>query len=113
MGLRNQRLAGEIRDILAVCFQAETLNDPRLKDVTIIAVRLSPDLQLASVYFRTYIGIDESVEVKKGLEHAAGFLRRKLAVSLDIRRVPNLRFFYDESVERGARIEKLVESIKA
>ncbi len=112
MGLRQQRLSAEIRDILASCFQAETLDDPRLRSVTIIAVRLSADLQLASVYYRTYVGTENSKDVKRGLERATGYLRRQLADSLDVRRVPNLRFFYDESVERGAHIEKLVESLR-
>ncbi|MFY7927291.1 MAG: ribosome-binding factor A, partial [Oligoflexus sp.] len=54
MGLRKERMADEIRDILARNFQGGELNDPRLASVTITAVKLSADLQQAMVYFRTY-----------------------------------------------------------
>jgi ribosome-binding factor A len=112
MGIRKDRLADEIRDLLAGCFMAGTMSDPRLEHVTITAVKLSGDLQLASVYFRI-MGKDEgSPEVLRGLESASGFLRRRLAENLDIRRVPTLRFFYDESIERGARIEDLLSKLE-
>lgn len=110
MGLRKERLADEIRDIVANLFSGGQMQDPRLALVAITAVKLSPDLQLASVYFRV---IDETPidVVAKGLERAAGFLRTRLAEELDIRRVPALRFFYDESIERGERIEVLLRQI--
>jgi ribosome-binding factor A len=113
MGVRQQRLADEIRDILASCFAAGEMSDPRLEFITITAVKLTSDLQLASAYFRIMDGESEArvAEVKRGLASASTFLRRRLADSLDLRRVPNLRFFYDESIERGARIEGLLSQI--
>jgi ribosome-binding factor A len=105
--LRKDRLADQIKDILAECFQGGILNDPRLETVTITGCRLTADLQLASIYFRVYVGGNPD-EAKVGLEKAAGFLKRKLGQELDIRRVPELRFFYDESIERGSRIEELL-----
>lgn len=111
MSLRKDRLADQIRDILAECFQGGILNDPRLEPVTITGCRLTPDLQLASIYYRVYVGANPE-DAKKGLEKASGFLRRKLGQELDIRRVPDLRFFYDESIERGARIEKLLDKLE-
>lgn len=113
MGLRQDRLADEIRDLIAGCFLGGQMSDPRLESVTITAVKLSPDLQLATVYFRIYGETDKAVISRtiKGLESAAGYFRKKLADALDVRRVPSLRFFYDESIERGARIEKLLEDL--
>lgn len=111
MGLRQYRLAEEIRDLLAGCFLAGQMSDPRLDGVTITFVKLSADLQLASVYFRVYN--DESIpDTKDGLKHCKGFLRRHLATHLSLRRVPELRFFYDESIEKGARIEELLSQAK-
>ena len=88
------------------------MEDPRLAGVTITAVKMTGDLQLASVYFRLYGG-DEKAELaaKAGLERASGFLRRRVAESVEMRRVPNLRFFFDESVERGSRIEELLSKL--
>jgi ribosome-binding factor A len=110
MGLRQERLADEIRDVLAGCFAGGQLRDPRLEGVSITAVKLSGDLQVASVYFRIYgEATAASVQaIKGGLESAAGHLRKKLADSFEIRRVPTLRFFFDESIETGSRIEKLL-----
>lgn len=83
------------------------MEDPRLGGVTITAVKLSGDLQLASVYFRLYD--DTQVEAAQmGLKSATGFLRRRLAEAFEIRRVPNLRFFFDESIDRGSHIEQLL-----
>ena len=109
MGLRKERLADEVRDIIAGCFQAGILGDPRLSFVTITSVKLSGDCQLANIYF---ISHDPDVDkAKRGLQCASGFLRKKLAENLDIRRVPDLRFFYDESIERGAHMESLLKQI--
>lgn len=111
MGLRQERLADEIRDLIAVCFMGGQMSDPRLTHVNITAVKLTSDLQLASVYFRV-VGDDEAVAAaQKGLHSASGFLRHRLAEQLDIRRVPALRFFYDESVERGSKIEGLLQRL--
>ena len=111
MGLRRERLADEIRDIIASCFQGGQMNDPRLEFVTITAVKLSGDLQIATAYFRVIGDKLAAEKAQSGLESAAGFLRHKCAEALDIRRVPTLRFFFDESVERGARIEDLLTKI--
>ncbi len=85
--------------------------DPGLATVTITAVKLTADLQNASVYYRVYLD-ENKEEVRMALRRANGFLRHKLAQTLEIRRVPELRFFYDESVEHGARIEELLGQIR-
>lgn len=87
------------------------MSDPRLQGVTITFVRLSGDLQLANVYYRVYD--QDSVETAHaGLLRSGGLLRKHLANQLRVRRVPELRFFYDESVEKGARIEQLLSQSK-
>ena len=111
MGLRKQRLADEIRDLLAVAFTAGNMRDPRLDRITITAVKLTSDLQLASVYYRVMGEARPAPGVEAGLASAASFLRRHLAASLDVRRVPNIRFFFDESVEYGSKIEGLLAQL--
>ncbi len=110
MGLRKERMADEIRDLIARCFTGGQMSDPRVENVTITAVKLTPDLQLAYVYFRPMVGSDKD-RCQRGLESAAGFLRSRLAESLDVRRVPSLKFFYDESIEHGSRIEDLLTKV--
>lgn len=112
MSVRKDRMADEIRDLIAVCFSGGQMRDPRLEGVTITHVKVSPDYQVATVYFRVYgEGEQRKVEAKAGLESASGFFRKKLADALDVRRVPTLRFFFDESIERGSRIEDLLRNL--
>lgn len=110
MGLRKERLADQIRDVLALNFQGGLLSDPRLASVTITAVKLSADLQLATVYFRTY-DPNEAEAAQRGLVAATGRLRRQVGHSIELRRVPDLRFIYDKSLENAARIETLLGKI--
>lgn len=108
---RKERLGDEIRDIVASCLVGGKLNDPRLEFVTITGVKLSSDLQLASVYFRI-LDASQQRETKRGLQSAAGVFRHRLAEELEIRRVPALRFFYDSSVEKGENVDVLLKKIR-
>ncbi len=110
MKKRQLRLADEIRDIIATCIMQE-LSDPRIHQAVITHVKLSPDLQVASVYFRFYGDNYAKEDIQRGLESCRGFLRGTISKFLQLRRVPELRFFYDESVEEGARIEGLLAKI--
>jgi len=111
MSSRQERLGEQIRDVLAACFTGEKLNDPRIGGVTLTHVRLTADLQLASVYYRLFDSQSKEA-AKDGLESCKGFLKKSLSRELKTRRIPELRFFYDESVETGARIENLLASIR-
>ena len=80
MGLRQDRLADEIRDIIATLFTGGTLNDPRIQAVTVTSAKVSPDLQVATIYYRVYNEEIDTAEVQKGMEAAASFMRKKLEV---------------------------------
>ena len=117
MSLRHERLADEVRDILATNFMAGRMNDPRLEQVSITAVRLSKDLQVAYVYFRAMAADGSGAitstekEAQKGLDSAAGYLRNLLAERLSVRRVPTLKFFFDETLDRADRIHGLLSNL--
>ncbi len=91
------------------------LKDPRLEStlLTITEVRLSPDLYYASVYVSIF---DDSDEIRKnvleGLASCAGHIRRVLGSELRFRQAPELRFFLDESIAYGAKIEGLLRDIR-
>lgn len=121
MGVRKDRLADEIRDILALCFQGGKMNDPRLENMTITAVKLSGDLQHAYVYFRVMSPVvsedgnlpEEAIDkALQGLRSASSFLRKKISVGVKMRRTPEIHFKYDESVEYGSHIESLLSRIR-
>ena len=112
MKLRQKRMADNIRDIVGQCFSSENLNDPRVKGVTITRVKVTADLQLASIYFRMYeLDLDQDTAIK-GLESCKGKLRKVLAEKLIVRRVPELRFFYDDAQDNALKIEQLLYKIK-
>jgi ribosome-binding factor A len=113
MSIRKERLADEIRDIVGSFFQGGLLEDPRLQQVTITAAKISGDLQMATLYFRVFGDEKDMIaKAEKGLRSASPLFRRRLAEVLDLRRVPELRFFYDESIEHASKIEKLLDEIK-
>lgn len=107
---RAQRIAEQIRHELAAILMRE-LKDPRIHDVTLTAVEVSPDLEHAKVWFTLLVG--EPSEVGKALGHASGYLRTELAHRLRMRSVPRISFQFDESVERGARLSRLIDEAVA
>ncbi len=85
---RAERLAEEIRRTLALLF-LERVQDPRLQRLTVYAVRVSPDLRVARVWYRTQ---GRAEQTHQALDQARGFLRREVARVLALRAVPELRF---------------------
>lgn len=87
------------------------VHDPGIGFVTVTRVRVSPDLQLARVYY-TSLGDDKARRnTERALERASPFLRRQIGSRLRLRRVPELTFLFDESIASQDRIEQLLNEI--
>ena len=112
MSARTSRIADQIQRELAELVRLE-VRDPRVGMVTLTGVELSRDQSHAKVFFTTLGGPAAADEALEGLERAAGFLRSQLAHRLTIRKVPELHFAFDESVERGMRLSKLIDEAVA
>jgi ribosome-binding factor A len=109
---RLERIAEAIQRELAELIRLE-VRDPRVRFVTLTGVELSRDQSHAKVYF-TVMGTPEDTRAAlEGLGRAAGFLRSALSHRLTTRTVPALGFAYDASVERGARLTRLIEEANA
>lgn len=113
---RTDRIADQIQKDLAALIQRE-LKDPRLGMVTINAVKVSKDLSYSEVYFTALSSLDgDETEQQKAAEevltHAAGFLRMELSRGIRLRVMPQLRFHYDHSVERGQTLSRLIDSAR-
>ena len=80
--------------------------------VTITRVKVTADLSLANVYVSSLEGSAGAKKLLGALQHAVPYLRHELAPRLGLREVPDLRFHYDESIERGARVEDLLRKIR-
>ena len=86
------------------------VRDPHVGMVTLTSVDVAPDLSHAKVYF-TILDKGKQAETTKALQRAAGFLRSQLSHRMDMYTTPALRFVYDESVERGDRLSRLIDSV--
>jgi ribosome-binding factor A len=107
---RSERVGRHIRNTLADILRRD-VKDPRLKMVTITSVDVSPDLRLAKIYFAT-TGEDEKIQrVLSGFDQARAFIKKRLGQELGLRYMPDIRFFYDDSLDYGARMEALFRSI--
>lgn len=110
---RPQRVADFLRKELAVLMQFE-MRDPRLGMINLNDVEVSRDLAHAKV-FVTFMDAETKEEAKEALEvlnHAAGFLRSRLSESAQMRSVPRLRFYFDESVKRGRELSELIDKAR-
>ncbi len=106
---RSDRVADQMQRELAELVRLE-VKDPRVGMVTLSGVEVSRDLAHAKVFFTQLGGEEKGREAQTGLNHAAGYLRRALGHRLRLRSVPTLRFIYDDTPERGARISALIDS---
>jgi ribosome-binding factor A len=111
-GSRPERVADQIRSELAQLLARE-VHDPGIGFVTVTRVQVTPDLQLARVFY-TALGDDKARRATaRALERAAPFLRRQIAQRLRLKRSAELTFVYDESIEGQDRIERLLNEIHA
>ncbi|WP_394821922.1 30S ribosome-binding factor RbfA [Pendulispora albinea] len=109
---RATRVAEGIREELANLL-GRRVRDPRVAGVIVSRVAITDDLRNAKVYVRLLDG-DESrqKELLAGLKSATGMLRSSLTKDLGLRFAPELRFYYDEAVEKNARIDELLAEIE-
>jgi len=89
----------------------QEVKDPRISFVTIIEVAVSPDMRIAEVYYTVHGSEDEKRETLSGLQSSAGFIRRELGKRLHLKRIPELNFRYDETIDHGFHIDKLLTEL--
>ena len=107
---RRGRINDEMQKEIALILRE--VKDPRIKDafISITSVEATGDLKFAKVYYSAMMG--DKKEVAKGLKSSAGYIRRQLAIRLNLRMTPELSFYEDNSIAHGAKISKLLESIE-
>ena len=103
----NEELMRELSQIL------REIKDPRVSSafISVTAVDCTADLRSAKIYYSSMGGKDGDEGVSKGLASANGFIRRELAVRLNLRMTPELRFIRDNSIEHGAHISELMREV--
>jgi ribosome-binding factor A len=110
-GSRASRVGDQIRAELAELLVRE-VHDPGIGFLTITQVKVSSDLQQARVYYTTLGDTKARKETARALERANPFLRRHVGRRLQLKRVPELTFFFDEAIEKNDRIERILQELK-
>ena len=107
-GSRMRRVNEAVREVLSAHITGD-VKDPRIGFVTVTSVETSPDLRRARVFVSVLGDASQRADTLAGLRSSAGFLQSKLGTELSMKRTPTLEFVYDDSVDRGMRISKLLE----
>ena len=109
MSRRSERTSKMIQREISGLLERE-VNDPRLSNlISVTEVTLSPDFKYAKIFVSTLGSeINNKEEMLAGFNNASGFLRKELASHLKLKYTPQLSFYYDDSIERGARLLKLM-----
>ena len=108
---RNQRLEGELRAVLSDLLRLE-VNDPRLTDVTVSTIRLTPDRSHARVFFSVLGDAERERQAADGFTAASSFMRRELGRRMRLRTIPSLEFLRDTIYEYRDRMERLFDSLQ-
>ena len=109
-GSRAERIADHIKDQVSQLLSFE-VKDPAIGLLTVTHVKMSSDMGLAHVYY-TLVGDEkERVKTARALDRATPFVRRRLAEDMNMRRSPEVRFHYDDNVERQERVATLLQEI--
>jgi ribosome-binding factor A len=110
-GNRPDRVAEEVRHVISEALARE-VKDPGIGFITITAVKISSDLQVARVSYTTMGDDKNRAATKAALERVKPFLRRQLGQKLRLRRVPELNFQFDEGIAHQARVEEILLEIQ-
>jgi ribosome-binding factor A len=107
-GGRMRRVDEAMREVLSGAITSE-LKDPRVGFVTVTAVETAPDLRHARVFVSVLGDAGERRRTLDALQHAHGYLQRRVADELRLKHTPTLEFIYDDTAERSLRITELIE----
>ena len=106
---RKEKIQSELQRVLSDIISRGDIHDPRVGNVTVTSVSVSPDMKNARVYFVPFASKNPVEQVRQGLTHAGGFLRGEVARKLGLRHTPRLEFVFDESIDRAARLTELID----
>jgi ribosome-binding factor A len=106
---RMRRINEMVREVVGAAITTD-LNDPRIGFVTVTSVQTSPDLRTARVYVSVLGDAAERDATLNGLRSSHGVIQARIARETHMRRTPKLTFHYDDTIEKGFRISRLLDS---
>jgi ribosome-binding factor A len=107
---RLEKAAEAIRAVVSMAILSE-IKDPRVRDVTVTCVEVSPDMRSAKVHVSVMGDETQQKLSLRGLQSSAGFLQAKIAERIDIRYTPRLTFLLDQGVKRSIAIAKILQEV--
>jgi ribosome-binding factor A len=110
-GYRPDRVGDQIRQELSELLSRGEVHDPGIGFITLTRVTVTPDLQLARIYYSSLGDPKARQQTARALERATPFMRRQVGGRLRLRRVPEFEFRFDESVEHQDRIERIIREL--
>jgi ribosome-binding factor A len=110
-GFRPNRVGDQIREELSAMLTRGEVHDPKIGFITLTRVQVSADLQIAHVYYTSLGDAAARKDTQKALDRATPFLRRQIGSRVQLRRVPELDFRFDESIAHQDRIEQILQEL--
>ena len=110
-GYRPNRVGDQIREELSAMLARGEVHDPKIGFITLTRVQVSPDLQVARVFYTSMADPAARKDTQKALDRATPFLRRQIGSRVQLRRVPELEFRFDESIAHQNRIEEILQEL--
>jgi len=111
--VKNTRVNGEVQKVLAEIIRGE-IKDPRISPWTsVVAVEVAPDLKSCKAWISVLGGEDSRKSTLEGLKSAEGFIKRKLAKTINLRNTPDITFVMDQSIEYGVTMSHKIDEVIA
>jgi ribosome-binding factor A len=107
---RAERISIKIQQAITELL-TKKISDPRIEMATVSRVKLTPDLRLASVYVTVFGDEDRIAATLAGFKNSKGFIKKHIAPQLGLKYMPDLRFFHDDSFDKAARMDALIDSV--
>jgi len=106
---RADRLSGRIQ-VAITDLLSKKMQDPRMEMATISGVKMSADLRIADVYITVFGGKKRIQEAMAGFNKSKGFIKKSIAPKLGLKFMPELRFFHDDTFDKAARMDALIDT---
>ncbi len=109
--VKNTRINGEVQKVLAEVIRGE-IKDPRISPFTsVVAVEVAPDLKSCKAWISVLGGEEAKEATLQGLKSAEGFIKSRLAKTINLRNTPNITFVMDQSIEYGVNMSRKIDEV--
>jgi ribosome-binding factor A len=111
-GFRPDRVGDQIREELSQMLARGQVHDPGIGFITLTRVKVSADLQVAHVFYTSLGSASDRKRTQEALQRATPFLRRQIGSRVRLRRVPEMEFRFDETIQHQDRIEQILRDLR-